>query len=506
MSSSSEIVFDTGSFRDRSGRVFYRGNEVLRALGEDAWRDWQALARTRFSRTFQQNGRLIESEALDLHACELPADGGAWAGVLRHERVPVVSYPYEWSFAMLQDAALLQLDLLLAALDEGMVLKDGSAFNVQWRGAKPVFIDVSSLTRLTGDRLWDGYLQFCQTMLYPLLLQAYKDVDFQPWLRGRIEGIAPSEMSNLMSLRDLLRPGVFTHVFLQSRLQARYAERAPALSGGGDSARRAALIRANARRLRKLIGSLRWRRQSSPWSEYAERVPYRPDDFEKKRTFVTKAVSTQRWRLVWDLGCNDGTFSRLAAQHADYVLALDSDHLAVDRLYRELRATESHNILPLCVNFADPSPTLGWRGRERGDILSRGRPSLVLCLALIHHLVIGANIVLEDRLDLLAGLGASLVIELVTRDDPMVAHLLRHREDVFSDYDQARFERGLARRFKILDRMVLSTGTRVLTFAAPLNAPDEAPSVTQVGDRRPNQVPGHARVRPKLNDSAGRGP
>jgi len=80
--------------------------------------------------------------------------------VLRHERIPFVSYPYEWTFSMLRDAALLQLDLNLAALEEGMILKDSTPYNVQFRGSKPVFVDIGSFERLREGAPWVGYRQF----------------------------------------------------------------------------------------------------------------------------------------------------------------------------------------------------------------------------------------------------------------------------------------------------------------------------------------------------------
>ena len=142
--------------------------------------------------------------------------------MLKHQTVPFVSYPYEWSFGMLKDAGLLHLELLRAALDEDMILKDASAYNIQWMGSNPVFIDIPSFERWEPGEPWIGYRQFCQLHLYPLLLQAYKDVSFQPWLRGQIDGIDPEQFNRLMSLRDLVRPGVFSHVFLQSKMQAKY--------------------------------------------------------------------------------------------------------------------------------------------------------------------------------------------------------------------------------------------------------------------------------------------
>jgi hypothetical protein len=463
-----ESVLEPGSFRDRSARVFIQDGEVFRGLNERALGQWEALSATRFFRRFTEQGGLVPTERIDPSRQALPAAAGEWAAVLRHESIPFVSYPYEWSFGMLQDAALLQLDLLLAALDEGMTLKDASAYNVQWRGAKPVFVDIASFERRPPGEPWVGYRQFCQLFLYPLLLAAYRDIPFHPWLRGSLEGIDPESCLNALGGLSRLRAGVLTHVYLQARAQAAYAGtrrdvKADLRAAGFD----VSLIKANAARLRKLIAGLAWKRARSTWSDYTKCGHYEAADADRKRRFVAEAAASGGRRLVWDLGSNTGTFSRIAAEHARYVVAVDADHLAVERLYQALKQEGNDRILPLVGNLADPSPDLGWRNLERKRLALRGRPDLVLALALVHHVVIGANVPLDEFVNWLADLGADLVIEFVTREDPMVGVLLRNKEDQYADYQLEAFERYLASRYDVLAREPLGSGTRVMYWARP---------------------------------------
>ncbi|MGH2746216.1 MAG: methyltransferase, partial [Thermoleophilaceae bacterium] len=111
---------EPGSFRDPESRIFYAGDGVFRALSEEGLSDFKALRDTKLFQRFSGDGRLVATELLD----GADAPGGVLAkdsaGVLKHERIPFVSYPYEWPFSMLKDAALLQLDLTLAALEEDM--------------------------------------------------------------------------------------------------------------------------------------------------------------------------------------------------------------------------------------------------------------------------------------------------------------------------------------------------------------------------------------------------
>lgn len=456
-----DFSFEAGSFRDRTNRVFYSAGAVFRSLNQRALAEWEVLSSTAFFRRFSANGKLVPTERVD--AAAMPASERQWVAVLKHKTIPFISYPYEWSFGMLQDAALLHLELLLAAIDEQMILKDASPFNVQWEGTNPLFIDIPSFERLSPGEPWVGYRQFCQLFLYPLLLQTYKDIPFQPWLRGNLDGIEAAHCKNLMSVRDLFRPGVFLHVYLQAKAEAHYAQLERDIK---QELRRAGfnptLIKTNGQRLRKIIEKLVWRPSKSAWSNYVENNTYTDEDTDKKRDFVRQVVRSRTWNLVWDLGCNVGTFSRIAAENARYVVAMDADQLVVERFYQALKAEGQTTILPLVTDIVDPSPNLGWCGRERKALPKRGKPDLTLCLALIHHIVLGANIPLKEFIGWLAGLETTLVIEFVTREDPMVQALLRHKRDDYGDYERACFERYLADTFDVLACEVLASGTRIL--------------------------------------------
>ena len=462
----SDIALEPGSFRDRTARVFYHDGKILRGLNDTALKEWQALSATNFFRRLSGTGAIVPTRECDRTSLPLSPSDHQWAGVLEHEKVPFISYPYEWSFAMLRDAALLQLDLVLAGLDEGIGLKDASAYNLQWKGAAPVFVDVASFYKRTEGEPWVGYRQFCQMFLYPLLVQAYRDVPFQPWMRGNIDGMDAEVCLNMLSARDYMRGGVLAHVYLQAKAQKAYSDTKrdvrKDLSKAGFDKR---IIKANAERLRALIAGLQWKPQQSTWSDYLKCGHYEASDAAQKRDFVREVAGTRDWNLAWDIGCNVGVFSRIVAERAKYVVAMDADHLAIDKLYAALKSERVSKILPLIVNVTDPSPNLGWRNMERKRITERGQPDLTLALALIHHVVIGGNIPMAEFVQWLRDLGGDLVIEFVTRKDPMVVTLLRNKEDHYADYDEAVFERELAARFRIAKRQPLGSGTRIMYHA-----------------------------------------
>jgi hypothetical protein len=456
-----EAEVEPGSFRDRNGAVFYRGGRVFRSVSGRALDNWRRLSGAPFFQEHRAAGRIVDTwEAPD-------GEARSSAGTLEHARVPFVSYPYEWTFGMLKDAALLHLRLMRDALAADMILKDASPYNVQWRGVQPVFIDIPSFEPLEMGAPWVGYRQFCELFLYPLMLQAYKGADFRPWLRGRIDGIPAGEMRGLMSARDLARPGVLMHVAAQSALQRRYAggsgrEVKGALAQAGFGK---VLIERNVGRLEALVTMLAPGGARTTWADYDKTHSYEAAELARKAEFVRDAAATRRWRLAWDLGCNTGTFSRIAAEHADFVVAMDGDWMAIEHLYQREKAAGGDRILPLVVNLADASPNQGWLGAERKGLPERGRPELTLCLALVHHIVIGANIPLAAFVRWLAGLGTAVVIEFVGRDDEMVQALLANREDQYSDYHPENFRALLAAHFEVRAEAPLKGGKRHIFFA-----------------------------------------
>lgn len=457
------VRVEPGSFRDPGNRVFHRHGEVFRGLDERAARDWRALAASDFFRDLLATGRVCGTEELVPTPVDLP-----WAAVLRHERIPFVSHPYEWSYAMLRDAALLHLELLAAALAAGFTLKDGSAYNVQWRGATPVFIDVGSFEPARDGEPWAGYRQFCQTLLYPLLLQAHLGLDFQPWLRARIDGIEADQLRRLFPGARRLRAGVLTHVHLHGAMQARNAGASTTdvraqLRAAGYSRE---LALATVRGLTKLVRRLEHRPDHSHWVDYQRTCAYSVPDRQAKEQFVDRATADTGGGLVLDLGANDGRYARIAARHAEHVVAVEQDPAVVDALYRALRDERDQRILPLVMDLADPSPGGGWRGVERAAFADRARADTVLALALVHHLALGRNVPLADVLDQLAGLtatGGTLVVEFVHPEDPMARRLLDNKPDgLFPDYRRDTFEALLAARGRLARRVELPSGTRTL--------------------------------------------
>ncbi len=460
---SEQVPADPGSFRDPLSRVFLSDDLVLRGFRGRGAEDFEALSSSGLLSSLVDAGELIATDPADASVL-----GDGWDRVVSHPRLALISYPYEWSFSMLKDAALLQLRLTLAALEAGLSTKDATPYNVQFRGSSPVFIDVGSFEVPEPGSPWYGYRQFCALFLNPLILQSRLDVPFQPWLRGSTEGIAPSDLAKLMRWRDRFNRSVLTHVSLHARAERRYADSSRDVGAELKSAGMGpAIVKAQVRGLVKTVEKLRWEASESTWSDYSERPHYADEDLVVKEQFVRKAIDRPR-SLVWDLGANDGHFSRIAAEQAELVAAVDSDALVIDRLYRTLRAENNETILPLAMDLVDSSPSLGWRGMERPGFFGRSKPDLVLALALVHHMAISATVPIPQIVDWLADMDAEVVVEIPHHNDPMVKRILRNkRAGLFDGYGLDAFDQGLRAAFDVRAVEELPGGTRTLYHLTP---------------------------------------
>ena len=459
------IQQDPGSFRDPLSRVFVGPDTVVRAFTAEGKADIDAVWSKKSISRALASGDLIESTVVEPSSVGL---GAPWVGAMTHPKVPFISYPYEWTFSMLKDAALLQLRLTRETLADGIGLKDATPYNVQFIGARPQFIDAGSFEKRKKSDPWYGYRQFCEMFLYPLMLQGYLGVGFQPFLRGAVNGISPDTMRKLLpaSIRHP-RKGRLTHVVLHAAAQNRFADSNVEMKKEAAKAgMSASVLDATLGKLEKIVAGLTLGDKKSTWSEYTERGHYIENSLDEKERFVRDAVAARPRRLVFDIGCNDGAFSRIASAHSDFVVAMDADPLVVDRLYNTLKSEKNEKILPLYVDMSDSGGGIGWRGKERPGVFDRGNPDIVLYLAVIHHVAITFNIPVAAQLDMLATLSPEIVIEMPHADDPMVRKLLvNKRAGIHDDFNLDEFERLLNERFTVQSKMLLSSGTRTIFHA-----------------------------------------
>jgi len=432
-----------GSFRDPSGFVYTAGGVLYRQVNRVFAEEFDACVASGLYDALAAAGLLVAHRAVGVERAPTPEAHA----VLEPARIEFVSYPYEWAFGALKDAALLTLDVQERALAAGFVLRDASAYNVQFRDARPILIDTLSFARYREGEPWVAYKQFCEHFLVPLALMATRDVRCGRLQREYLDGIPLDLGSALLPRRTWTRPGLLLHVHMHARATRRYQSASVAAVTRRRGLSKRGLLGFVAS-LRRTVEGLDWRPAGTQSADYTTDHNYSEDGLAAKRHLVRDYLAAVAPRTVWDLGGNTGVFSRAAREVAPSVVCFDVDPAAVELYYRQVRARGETGILPLQLDLMSPSPATGWANEERVSLEARGPADAVLALALVHHLALANNVPLPRIAEHLAGLGRALVIEFVPKCDSQVERLLRNRPDIFPDYTQEGFERAFERHYE----------------------------------------------------------
>ena len=383
--------------------------------------------------------------------------------VIRPRRIGFISYPYEWSFSQLKEAALLTLELQSRALDAGMRLKDASAYNIQFDGGVPLLIDSLSFEVAEATEPWPAYRQFCEHFLAPLALMSQRDARMGLMLRDFIDGIPLDLAASLLPGRSRLNFGVLSHLHLHAGAQRRAAREGPPASGAPRPQRRVSATgqRALLDSVRRTVAGLRWE-PSSHWTEYATTTSYSDAATASKAQIVREMLAAVGGASAWDLGANTGVYSAMAAEAGYRVVAWDQDAGSVEAHWRRVRGGGNPAILPLVLDLANPSPAIGWALEERRSFLERGTPDLVMALALVHHLAIGNNVPLPRVAGLFARMAPHAIVEFVPKEDPMTRRLLDARRDIFEEYSLDGFRAAFGEPFEIVRESPITDSPRTL--------------------------------------------
>jgi hypothetical protein len=452
-----------GSFRDPSGFIFRRDGQYFRQVNL-AYKDEYDLAReSGLYENLVNDGLLVAHREIEADA---PEPSLAYK-ILQPEPIYTISYPYEWCFSQLRDAASLSLRIQKRALKRGLSLKDCSAYNIQFHEGHPILIDSLSFEKYEEGSPWVAYRQFCQHFLAPLTLMAYTDVRLGYLLRMFIDGIPLDLASRLLPWKTRFVMPLLVHIHLHAAAQKRYAQAEVAQVGRGRRVSMTALL-GLIDDLRRAVLGLKWKPASIGWVDYYDTHSYGQAGLNAKKALVAEFIESTQPASVWDLGANTGEFSRLASDRGIRTVAFDFDPAAVEFNYLEMRSKGERLLLPLVLDLTNPSPNLGWNNQERASIFDRGPADMVLALALIHHLAIANNVPMEDLAAFFSRMCRWLVIEFVPKDDPQVARLLANRKDIFANYSVETFEQVFAKRFAIRRTEPLTESGRRLYLMAAL--------------------------------------
>jgi len=429
------------SFRDPSGYLFYKEGVLYRQINSVYKQHFEKLTNSGLYEELVSENLLIPHSEIPKWE-NLPAQ---CYKVIQPEKIGFISYPYEWCFSQLKDAALTTLRIQTKALEYDMVLKDSSAFNIQFHEGNPILIDTLSFQIYQEGQPWIGYRQFCKHFLAPLLLIAYKDVRLSQLLRIYLDGIPLDLAAKLLPIRTRFRFPVLIHVLLHASSEKRFAGKPVDPSRRMSRTGMLGLVD----NLEKTVKKLSWSPTNGGWSNYYEESQYSGPGAKNKEEIIASIIDRILPESVWDLGANTGRYSRLASQKGIPTIAIDSDPAAVELNYRNCRDENENNLLPLLLDLTNPSPDSGWDNSERQSLKRRGPAGAVFALALIHHMAITNNVPLIKIAEFFHNLGRWLVIEFVPKEDPQVQKLLISREDIFTEYDLENFRNVFSEYFYI---------------------------------------------------------
>lgn len=452
----------TGSFRDPAGFIFVHNGELYRQVNLVGKQDYEFFMSSGLYAALSDAGLLVSHE--ELKAPPRLADSRLRYKIIKPTRVPFVSYPYEWTFSQLKDAALLTLGIQKIALVHGMILKDASAFNVQFVGNRAIFIDTLSFRIYKKGAPWDGYKQFCQHFIAPLTLAAYTSPAAISTLKVFLDGIPLNFAAQLLPAKSKMRWGQLAHLHLHAASQKRY-DKANLNPKAKPRTISPTALQGLLSSLQKTISRLNLPKQRSEWGDYYDNTNYSSAAFTTKKKIVKQLLGKlpETPKVVWDMGANDGTFSELAAKLGADTVSFDIDYQAVEKNYAKERDNGmSKLILPLVQDLSNPSPALGWAHQERSSLEERGPADVALALALVHHLAIGNNSPLIDIASFFRSICRHLIIEFIPKEDSKVEILLRGRNNIFTDYDIEHFEAAFGQHFKLISRVPVTGSRRVI--------------------------------------------
>lgn len=440
--------------------MFLQNGVVYRQINKSYQNDFERFVGSGLLEKLVTSGKIIAHQDVSLVKFGQTAD--AWK-VIRPEKIPFLSYPYEWCFSMLKEAALLTLHIQKIALEHNMSLKDASAFNIQFLEGKPVLIDTLSFEIYEEGKPWIAYKQFVEHFLAPLCLMAMVDIRLNRLSSIFLDGIPVDLAAQMLPLRSRFNFNLLIHIYAHASSQKKFSDKKMDQATKSKKFSKGALL-GLLDSLESAVKKLHWNPKGTQWAEYydEENNNYIEEALDHKGKLVKNFLEIIKPKIVWDMGANTGHFSKIAVEAGANVIAFDADCGAIEKNYHDVKKREEKHILPLFCDLTNPTPGVGWTNEERTSVIQRASADVVLALALIHHIAISNNIPFDYIASGFAKLGKYLIIEYVDKQDSQVQILLANRKDIFVNYTQKHFEEAFSVYFTIKQRESIKGSKRTL--------------------------------------------
>lgn len=450
---------DPSSFRDPSGFVFMHEGTLYRQINPSYHKQYHHLMNSGLY------DELIKERLLVPHK-EVPLDGvDSRSIIIKPKCIPFISYPYEWCFGEFKDAGIATLRIHLTALKYGMILKDASAYNIQFLSGYAVLIDTTSFEIYDEGKPWVAYGQFCRHFVAPLLLMSEVDQRMARMMQLFIDGIPLDIASNILKGRGRLFAKM--HISLHSRAITKHETDGRSFSNNVKNVTMSKVAFTSlAENLLHCIDKLKIRDIPTEWGDYYKYTNYNEIATSGKEKIVSEFLDKcGKLRNVWDLGANDGRYSRIALTKGASVVSFDIDPVAVEKSY-QIAKHNHEKLLALIFDLTTPSPSIGFANAERQSITGRQHPECIMMLAVVHHMAISNNLPLDMIASWLSKTCEYLIIEFVPKEDSQVQILLATRDDIFPDYNETGFEMAFCKYFDIISKEPVPDSKRTMYLYA----------------------------------------
>ncbi|EDP71775.1 NoeA host specific nodulation protein [Flavobacteriales bacterium ALC-1] len=446
----------SSSFRDPSGYVFVDNGDIKRVIYPVYFKQYKALNDSDFFKTLFENELLIPHKELTNTDKEV---------VIKAEKISFVTYPYEWSFNMYKEAALLTLKLQKYSLEQGFSLKDASAFNITFHNGKAIFIDTLSFDFYIENTPWRAYKQFITHFFGPLLLAHYHGAQQLKLMSNFIDGIPVKMISSMLPFKTRLSPILYSNIHLLAKLENKHNEDYKGETKVASLSKKGQLNIIKS--LYDYIKNLELK-EHSEWGNYYDKINYTDDAFMQKSEIINTWVNTIKPECLIDVGGNDGTFVRKLNSSAKTSLVCDIDNNAVDFNHKIMKLNKEQFMLPFVLDVLNPSPSIGLNNKERDSFLNRIKelaPDVTLALAVIHHMSLSGNVPFSESAKFFSTFSKHLIIEFPKREDSWVQRLLNAKgdfKDHFDFYSLDNFISEYTNTFEIIEQKEIEDSKRVI--------------------------------------------
>jgi hypothetical protein len=371
------------------GRVFWWEGRLFRAILNDHVHEIKALFDSGLIDELESNQFFVKSQITSMEI-------EGYGMVIEHEVIDIPTYPKEWTFSMLKDAAQLVLDINEIAIRFGYQTKDCHGYNVLFENSRPIFVDLGSFTKVSSDKnTLYAYAEFMRSYYYPLKIWQkggqYWGIKAATRVGSLINGSAYLKFSSptLRILNNALLERLLSYLFLirtfshldLTKVRRKIPKAITLLIRVLAALDKSATIP----KLKKEINNLRLTNESSTWANYQNKDKFPKQVIEIPRfDLIVQKIHSLDIESVVELAGNQGVFANLLIKHGKVkkIICTDADSNALDKGYRVAHEYSTK------INWAILNPFDYEENHNEIKLEKRFSSDAVVALALTHHLIL----------------------------------------------------------------------------------------------------------------------